>query len=78
MQPPLAMAHVGGFGVKVTLDDAANPFVLVDVTSIATLLQTTSSAGDKDMLLEAMPCQGAVAMGPTSSVDAAAKTRGTP
>ncbi|KND89433.1 putative isomerase YraM [Tolypocladium ophioglossoides CBS 100239] len=78
VQPPLAMAHVGSFTVKVTLVDASNPFVLVDATSIAALLQTTSSAGDKDMLVEAVRRQGAVAMGLASSVDAAAKTRGTP
>ncbi|KAL4887400.1 PrpF protein-domain-containing protein [Aspergillus karnatakaensis] len=67
------------FDVRVTLIDSANPFVLIDTTSISTtLLQTLPSNTARDALVEYIRCEGAVAMGLAPSVEAASKTRGTP
>jgi len=67
------------FSVKATLIDAANPFVLVDETSLPPYLKT----GSKDSAgylkhMESIRRVGAVMMGLASSTDAAAKVRGTP
>jgi 2-methylaconitate cis-trans-isomerase PrpF len=67
------------FSVKATLIDAANPFVLVDETTLPPYLKT----GSKDSAgylkhIESIRRAGAVMMGSAPSVDAAAKVRGTP
>ncbi|KAL5343098.1 PrpF protein-domain-containing protein [Aspergillus crustosus] len=67
------------FNVRVTLIDSANPFILVDSTSISTaLLETLPSDTARDALVESIRREGAVAMGLAPSVEAASKTRGTP
>jgi 2-methylaconitate cis-trans-isomerase PrpF len=67
------------FSVKATMIDAANPFILVDETSLPPYLKT----GSKDSTgylkhMESIRRTGAVLMGLASSTDAAAKVRGTP
>jgi 2-methylaconitate cis-trans-isomerase PrpF len=67
------------FSVRATLIDAANPFVLVEETSLPHYLKT----GSKDSAgylkhMESIRRVGAVMMGLASSTDAAAKVRGTP
>jgi 2-methylaconitate cis-trans-isomerase PrpF len=67
------------FSVRVTLIDAANPFVLVDETTLPSYLK----AGSKDSTdylkhMESIRRFGAVLMGLATSTDAAAKVRGTP
>lgn len=67
------------FSVQATLIDAANPFVVVDETSLPPYLKTASK--DTTGYLEHMESirrAGAVMMGLASSTDAAAKVRGTP
>lgn len=67
------------FSVKVTLIDAANPFVVVDSSTLPAYLKTCSK--DSSGYLEHMESirrEGAVMMGLASSIDAAAKVRGTP
>ncbi|KAB8261309.1 PrpF protein-domain-containing protein [Aspergillus pseudonomiae] len=67
------------FDVRVTLIDSANPFVLIDTTSIsATLLGTNPSDSDRNDLVESIRRAGAVAMGLATDVEAAGRTRGTP
>ncbi|KAL4867583.1 hypothetical protein BDV12DRAFT_186631 [Aspergillus spectabilis] len=67
------------FDVRVTLIDSANPFVLIDTTSISTtLLETLPSNSARDALVESIRREGAVAMSLAPSVEAASKTRGTP
>ena len=67
------------FSVKTTLIDAANPFVLVDASTLPAYLQTAKrdSAGYLEHM-ESIRRVGAVAMGLASSTEAAAKVRGTP
>jgi 2-methylaconitate cis-trans-isomerase PrpF len=67
------------FSVKATMIDAANPFVLVDETTLPPYLKT----GSKDSAgylkhMESIRRAGAVMMGLAPTVDAAAKVRGTP
>jgi 2-methylaconitate cis-trans-isomerase PrpF len=67
------------FSVRATMIDVANPFVLVDETTLPSYLK----AGSKDstdylMRMESIRRVGAVLMGLASSTDAAAKVRGTP
>lgn len=69
---------VGRLDVRVTLIDGANPFVLIDSTSISTVLKTLPSAAAQDELVESIRREAAVAMGLASSVEAASQTRGTP
>ncbi|EGX91965.1 PrpF protein [Cordyceps militaris CM01] len=69
--------HRGGFHVTVTLIDAANPFVLIDATSIASLLQTCSPDRQDD-LVESIRVAGAVQMGLAADTQTASRTRGTP
>lgn len=67
------------FSVKATLIDAANPFVLVDASTLPSYLNTCKkdSAGYLEHM-ESIRRAGAVLMGLASSVEAAAKVRGTP
>jgi 2-methylaconitate cis-trans-isomerase PrpF len=67
------------FSVRATLIDAANPFVLVDESTLPAYLKTGSkeSAGYLKHM-ESIRRVGAVLMGLASSTDAAAKVRGTP
>lgn len=67
------------FSVKTTLIDAANPFVLVDASTLPAYLQTANreSTGYLEHM-ESIRRVGAVAMGLASSTEAAAKVRGTP
>ncbi|KAF3044468.1 hypothetical protein E8E12_010970 [Didymella heteroderae] len=67
------------FSVKTTLIDAANPFVLVDASTLPAYLQTAKrdSTGYLEHM-ESIRRVGAVAMGLASSTEAAAKVRGTP
>lgn len=64
--------------VRVTLIDGANPFVLIDSTSISTVLKTLPSEIAQHELVECIRQQGAVAMGLAPSLEAASQTRGTP
>lgn len=67
------------FDVRVTLIDSANPFVLVDATSISTaLVATIPSESSRNSIVESIRRAGAVAMGLASDVETAATTRGTP
>lgn len=67
------------FSVKATLIDAANPFVVVDSSTLPAYLRTCAkdSAGYLEHM-ESIRREGAVMMGLASSTDAAAKVRGTP
>ncbi|KAL1653909.1 hypothetical protein SLS61_003694 [Didymella pomorum] len=67
------------FSVKASLIDAANPFVLVDASTLPAYLQTAKrdSSGYLEHM-ESIRRVGAVAMGLASSTEAAAKVRGTP
>lgn len=67
------------FSVKATLIDAANPFVLVDASTLPAYLQSArrDSAGYLEHM-ESIRRVGAVAMGLASSTEAAANVRGTP
>ncbi|UNI25022.1 hypothetical protein JDV02_010730 [Purpureocillium takamizusanense] len=77
--PPTLGEEVGRFDVRVTLVDAANPFVLVDAASVVGPLSSCPLSSDRrDVLVEAIRREGAVAMGLAATVEAAAKTRGTP
>ncbi|KAK7186023.1 methylitaconate delta2-delta3-isomerase [Paraphaeosphaeria sporulosa] len=67
------------FSVKATLIDAANPFVVIDGSTLPPYLKTCA----KDSIgylehMESIRREGAVMMGLASSTDAAAKVRGTP
>ncbi|KAJ3455941.1 hypothetical protein MRS44_017423 [Fusarium solani] len=73
-----AIAHLEPFSVRVTLIDAANPFVLVDSSSISTILNTLPSPEARHHLVELIRLHGAVAMSLAPSLKAAAQTRGTP
>ncbi|KAI8648360.1 hypothetical protein NCS56_01520300 [Fusarium sp. Ph1] len=73
-----AIAYLEPFSVRVTLIDAANPFVLVDSSSISTILSTLPSPEARHHLVESIRLHGAVAMGLAPSLKAAAQTRGTP
>ncbi|KAG9254453.1 PrpF protein-domain-containing protein [Emericellopsis atlantica] len=64
--------------VRVSLVDAANPFVLIDAPYIGTTLRQLPSLEAQHVLVEAIRREGAVAMGLASSVEVASKTRGTP
>ena len=67
------------FTVKATLIDAANPFVLVDASTLPSYLKTCKK--DSTGYLEHMESirrAGAVLMGLASSTEAAARVRGTP
>ncbi|KAJ4985182.1 hypothetical protein SVAN01_09318 [Stagonosporopsis vannaccii] len=67
------------FSVRATLIDAANPFVLVDASTLPSYLNTCKK--DSTGYLEHMESirrAGAVLMGLASSTEAAAKVRGTP
>lgn len=72
-----ARKHHDGFKAKVTLIDAANPFVLIDATSISPLLQICSPE-KQDELVESIRITGAVQMGLARDTATASKTRGTP
>jgi 2-methylaconitate cis-trans-isomerase PrpF len=65
------------FDVRATLIDSANPFVLIDTTSIHNLWRNMSPE-DQVIAAEAMRQHGAVAMGLASSLEEASRTRGTP
>ncbi|KAL2854513.1 PrpF protein-domain-containing protein [Aspergillus pseudoustus] len=66
------------FTVRVTLIDSANPFVLIDSTSITTLLNSLPSEVAQNALVECIRREAAVAMGLAPTVEIAAQTRGTP
>ncbi|KAL3492168.1 PrpF protein-domain-containing protein [Aspergillus germanicus] len=66
------------FTVRVTLIDSANPFVLIDSTSIQTLLTGLTSDSAKSAIVECIRREAAVAMGLAPTVEVAAQTRGTP
>ncbi|KAL2862458.1 PrpF protein-domain-containing protein [Aspergillus lucknowensis] len=66
------------FSVRVTLIDSANPFVLIDASSIKALLQSSHSDSAQNNLVESIRREAAVAMGLASNVEVAAQTRGTP
>jgi 2-methylaconitate cis-trans-isomerase PrpF len=64
--------------VRVSLVDAANPFVLIDAPYIGIALRQLPSPEAQHILIESIRREGAVAMGLASSVEAASKTPGTP
>ena len=67
------------FTVNATLIDAANPFVVVDQSSLPHHLRTpTKDSSTYLEQMEAIRRAGAVAMGLAPNIEAAAKTRGTP
>lgn len=76
---PVPQRHSPFFSVRATLIDAANPFILVDKSSLPHHLRAcqvdTPSYLDQ---MEAIRRAGAVAMGLAKSCEEAAKTRGTP
>lgn len=77
-QQGLTVKHgLSSFQVRVTLIDAANPFVHIDSTSISTLLQT-HLAEEQDELVESIRTTAAVEMGLAPDVQTASETRGTP
>ncbi|KAH8656928.1 PrpF protein-domain-containing protein [Ilyonectria robusta] len=78
VEPPSSIPGMAPFGVRVTLIDAANPFVLIDSASISGLLNTLPSPDAQHALIESIRREGAVAMGLASTVEVAAQTRGTP
>ncbi|KAL2669907.1 hypothetical protein Neosp_015073 [[Neocosmospora] mangrovei] len=73
-----AASRLEPFSVRVTLIDAANPFVLVDSSSISTILDALPSLEAQHHLVESIRLHGAVAMGLAPSLKVAAQTRGTP
>ena len=68
------------FSVSATLIDAANPFVLVDKTTLPAFLKIESGKETLEYLkhMESIRRAGAVMMGLAPSIDAAAKVRATP
>lgn len=70
------MGMVAPFGVRVTLIDAANPFVFIDASSIPFL--ESLPKGDANTIIEMIRREGAVAMGLAPNVQVAAATSGTP
>lgn len=65
--------------VKVSLVDAANPFVLVDATNLPAFYDEDGPAAPTSIsFIESVRCQAAVSMGLATSVEMAALTRGTP
>lgn len=77
MPYPNLMTGAAPFDVRVTLIDAANPFVFIDAT---TMPVPDPSLPDVAVhaIIESIRCEGAVAMGLASNVEVASKTRGTP
>ena len=75
---PAELPAMEAFDVRVTLIDAANPFVLIDATSIALVLKMLPSQEARHVVAEAIRREGAVAMGLAPNVEKAALTRGTP
>ena len=76
-----ASSHAGGsnFSVLATLIDAANPFVVVDASTLPPHLRTCSKGSTEYLeTMESIRRAGAVMMGLASSIEAAAKVRGTP
>ncbi|KAL4959774.1 PrpF protein-domain-containing protein [Aspergillus stella-maris] len=79
VEPETLMPGLDPFDVRVTLIDSANPFVLIDSTSIATvLLGTVSSDTARNTLVESIRRAGAVAMGLATDIETAGNVRGTP
>lgn len=69
----------GDFDVDVTCVDCANPFVLVDGTTLPSILRgPTADESLRAKALEFVRRQGAVLMGLAPSLDDAAQVRGTP
>jgi hypothetical protein len=66
------------FDARVTIIDAANPFVLIDGTSITSVLNNLPSPEARHAVVETIRRQGAVEMGLAKTVEDASKTRGTP
>lgn len=72
-------ADGSGFAVRASVIDAANPFVLVDGTSLPPHLKAEKKDSTRYLRhMESIRRAGAVLMGLASSTDAAAKVRGTP
>ncbi|KAF4973712.1 hypothetical protein FSARC_101 [Fusarium sarcochroum] len=78
IDPSLLLPELGPFQVRVTLIDAANPFVLVSSSSLSPILEALPSLEKQHALVESIRCQGAVAMGLASDTNAAGQIRGTP
>lgn len=79
VQPSSLMPNEEPFDVRVTLIDSANPFVLIDTTSIQTaLLATIPSDASRNALVESIRRAGAVDMGLATDIETAGRTRGTP
>ncbi|RDW74324.1 uncharacterized protein DSM5745_06986 [Aspergillus mulundensis] len=79
VDPGSLMPSQESLNARVTLIDSANPFVLIDATSISTaLVATISSESSRNALVESIRRAGAVAMGLASDIETAGKTRGTP
>lgn len=69
----------GTFSVRATLIDVANPFVLVDATTLPEVYQKLSSqAHTSPQIIEGIRRASAVMMGLAKDTKEAAKTRGTP
>lgn len=65
--------------VKVSMVDAANPFVLVDAESLPEVIRLAGPASNLFLeFMEVVRCQGAVLMGLAKSTEKALQTRGTP
>lgn len=78
VQPPSTLSNLEEFNVRVSLVDAANPFVLIDTTSIPNIMRDLPSDDAQHALVESIRRRGAVAMGLATSIEAAALVRGTP
>lgn len=73
------VANLPPFTAEVTLVDAANPFVLVDLRTLPLSVQEGDPASETNMAVaEAIRRKGAVLMGLATSTEAAALVRGTP
>lgn len=78
VQPPTTLPNLEPFDVRVSLVDAANPFVLIDTTSIPSILKNLPSEDAQHALVESIRREGAVSMGLAASIESAALVRGTP
>ncbi|KAM0543821.1 hypothetical protein ACHAPJ_012128 [Fusarium lateritium] len=78
VDPSVLLPELVPFQVRVTLIDAANPFVLVSTSSVSSILESLPSPKQQHALVESIRRRGAVVMGLASDTNAAGQIRGTP
>ncbi|OAA71851.1 PrpF protein [Akanthomyces lecanii RCEF 1005] len=71
-----AVEGLESFKAEVTIVDCANPFVLIDVSSLPGVV--AQNAEVQAQVVEAIRCESAVRMGLAHTVEEASNTRGTP